>query len=101
MGSKLGWLPVDGASGDFLIQESHPLQGCVQSFAIVCSLLPPNLPFFSNRRREDRAWAQTTNLYLLNRGKGRSRALARTAIAAAIYKCFLIKISVPLNRNFS
>ena len=35
MGSKLGWLPVDGASGDFLIQESHPLQGCVRSYAII------------------------------------------------------------------
>ncbi len=32
MGSKLGWLPVDGASGDFLIQESLPLQGCVRSY---------------------------------------------------------------------
>ncbi len=43
MGSKLGWLPVDGASGDFLIQESHPLQGCVRSYAIVCSLI--TLPY--------------------------------------------------------
>ena len=37
MGSKLGWLPVDGASGDY----PYPLQGCLRSYAI--ALLPPPL----------------------------------------------------------